>query len=252
MSNLALVKTNISPETIEKLILKGDLSSLPPEQKVSYYNAVCQSVGLNPLTNPFAYIKLNGKEVLYATKACTDQIRAVHKVSIKITARELIGDVYTVTAQARYGDREDESTGALNIKGLTGDALANAYMKAETKAKRRVTLSVCGLGLLDETEVETIPGVKKIEAKVVETNVEPASKTVPSQGAGSYVIPFGKQKGTTLADCDHAALAKSIGAAERGIEEDAEWVRKVGPDRVQEFIINAMEYLNAVEESENA
>jgi hypothetical protein len=31
-------------------------------------------------------------------------------------------------------------------------------MKAETKAKRRVTLSICGLGLLDETEIETIPG----------------------------------------------------------------------------------------------
>ena len=31
-------------------------------------------------------------------------------------------------------------------------------MKAETKAKRRATLSICGLGLLDETEVSTIPG----------------------------------------------------------------------------------------------
>ena len=30
-------------------------------------------------------------------------------------------------------------------------------MKAETKAKRRVTLSICGLGVLDETEVENVP-----------------------------------------------------------------------------------------------
>ena len=30
-------------------------------------------------------------------------------------------------------------------------------MKSETKAKRRVTLSLCGLGMLDETEIETIP-----------------------------------------------------------------------------------------------
>ena len=36
------------------------------------------------------------------------------------------------------------------------NALANAIMKAETKAKRRVTLSICGLGMLDETELETI------------------------------------------------------------------------------------------------
>jgi hypothetical protein len=35
--------------------------------------------------------------------------------------------------------------------------LANCYLKAITKAKRRVTLSLLGLGMLDETEVETIP-----------------------------------------------------------------------------------------------
>ena len=43
------------------------------------------------------------------------------------------------------------------IEGLRGEALSNAMMKATTKAKRRVTLSLCGLGMLDETEVESIP-----------------------------------------------------------------------------------------------
>jgi len=43
---------------------------------------------------------------------------------------------------------------------LKGDALANALMKCETKAKRRVTLSLAGLGWLDETELETIPGIR--------------------------------------------------------------------------------------------
>src|SRR6202008_2665643 len=38
-----------------------------------------------------------------------------------------------------------------------GEALGNALMKASTKAKRRATLSICGLGMLDETELETIP-----------------------------------------------------------------------------------------------
>jgi hypothetical protein len=48
------------------------------------------------------------------------------------------------------------------LGNLKGDALANALMKSETKAKRRVTLSIAGLGWLDETELETIP-VAKIE-----------------------------------------------------------------------------------------
>jgi hypothetical protein len=41
---------------------------------------------------------------------------------------------------------------AVAIGALKGDALANAPMKAETKSKRRVTLSLAGLGWLDETE----------------------------------------------------------------------------------------------------
>ena len=41
---------------------------------------------------------------------------------------------------------------------------ANVLMKAETKAKRRATLSILGLGMLDETEIETIPAAAKSEA----------------------------------------------------------------------------------------
>ena len=35
-------------------------------------------------------------------------------------------------------------------------------MKAETKAKRRVTLSLCGLGWTDESEVGSIPNAQTI------------------------------------------------------------------------------------------
>nr|MBA2706681.1 hypothetical protein [Gemmatimonadaceae bacterium] len=50
--------------------------------------------------------------------------------------------------------------GVVTMGALKGDALANALMKAVTKAKRRVTFSICGLGTLDETELETIPGTR--------------------------------------------------------------------------------------------
>ena len=47
--------------------------------------------------------------------------------------------------------------------------LVNAKLKAITKAKRRVTLSICGLGFLDETEIDTIPSAQPaaIEAAVI-------------------------------------------------------------------------------------
>lgn len=144
MSNIA------TTNAIENALLKGDLSGLTADQRLSYLKQVCDSVGLNMLTKPFEYIQLNGKLTLYATRAATDQLRSAQKVSIKITAREKFDDIYVVTAQATNADgRFDESTGAVNVAGLKGESLANAYLKAETKAKRRVTLSLCGLGLLD-------------------------------------------------------------------------------------------------------
>lgn len=146
---------------MERVVAAGDLVKLNPEDRVKYYFAVCESVGLNPLTKPFDLITMNGKMVMYATRTATDQLRAIQKVSIKVIAREKQEDVYTVVAQASTPDgRSDESTGVVSIGGLRGDVLANAIMKAETKAKRRVTLSIVGLGWLDESETETIRGAK--------------------------------------------------------------------------------------------
>lgn len=149
---------------LERVLIKGDLSKLTDEQCVFYYKAVCESAGLNPLTRPFEYLVLNGKKVLYARKDCTDQLRSIHDVSVTITSREAMHDCYVVTARATLPTgRTDESIGAVSLGTLKGDNLANALMKAETKSKRRVTLSICGLGLLDETEIETIPEAIKGE-----------------------------------------------------------------------------------------
>lgn len=152
-------------DAIEQVLVSGDLRGLTTEQRVSYYNRVCESLGLNPWTKPFEYLVLNGKMILYALRSCTEQLRSLHKVSVVIAARERHEDLYVVTARATTPDgRTDESIGAVPLKGLTGEALANALMKAETKAKRRVTLAICGLGLLDESEAESIPGAQPAPA----------------------------------------------------------------------------------------
>lgn len=143
-------------QKLENVVIKNDLKDLTAEEKINYYNSVCSSLGLNPLTQPLGYIPLNGKLTLYAKRDCTDQLRRIHNVSIVITSRTLDGDIYSVTAQASIGNRTDESIGAVSLGTTKGDARANLLMKAETKAKRRATLSICGLGLLDETEVESI------------------------------------------------------------------------------------------------
>ena len=149
---------------LEKVVIEGNLSQLSSAERVTYYRALCESVGLNPLSKPFDYITLQGKLTLYARKDATDQLRALKGISITKLERETTNGVYVVTAYAQDKEgRVDSSIGAVAIDKLSGDALANALMKAETKAKRRVTLSIGGLGFLDETEAETIPGAAMLE-----------------------------------------------------------------------------------------
>ena len=152
----------VKADAAELALMSGDLSRLTSEQRLSYYHRVCTSMGLNPLTRPFDYITLNGKLTLYCKRDATDQLRKINGVSIKLSEPRIIEGVCIVRAEARTGEgRSDEATGAVSIMGLKGDALANAYMKAETKAKRRVTLSICGLGWLDESEADSIPTAQR-------------------------------------------------------------------------------------------
>lgn len=143
----------------EQVVIKGDLSKLTEAQRMSYYSEVCRSLGLNPLTRPFEYISLNNKLVLYATRGCADQLRSIRGITITGLDPRQVGDVFVVVATGRdRTGREDSATGAVSTQGLRGEALANAMMKAETKAKRRLTLSLAGLGWSDETEIDSIPG----------------------------------------------------------------------------------------------
>lgn len=167
----------IAAETMEKVLIQGDLKALTPRERVNYYDAVCKSLGLNPLTRPFQYLLLNNKLQLYSTRECTDQLRQLRNVSIEIKAREITEGTYVVTASASLPNgRHDESIGAVSIDGLKGEARSNAMMKAETKSKRRVTLSICGLAFLDESELDSLRGATPVD-------IDPATGEVLQSGS---------------------------------------------------------------------
>jgi len=159
-------KPEVNPaDVMEGLIIRGDLEGLTPEQRVVYYNRVCDSIGVNPLTQPFQYLKLQGKLILYATRACADQLRKLHGINIEIVSQDVSDGLLTVHARAKDSTgRVDEDLGVVPFPDtLRGDVRANTILRAVTKAKRRVTLSISGLGYLDETEAEDIPGAEKVK-----------------------------------------------------------------------------------------
>ena len=218
--------TNIDTEKqqeqiIYSLIVNGDVSKLTPEQKVQYYTKFCENLGLNPITKPFEYIKLNGKEVLYAKKDATEQLRKQYGVSVISMESKQVSDVWVTEVSVKdKQERTDMATGAVSVKNLSGEALANAVMKCETKAKRRATLSICGLGMLDELELETIPGnVKDITE---DKDKKPEQKPEPKPEAKHTPDVLKNDKGEIeLQPGNQAAALKKISECKRSEHVDS-------------------------------
>src|SRR6266478_9823517 len=146
-------------KSIEEIIVTGSLSELSPEQRTTHYLQVCDALGLDHRMHPLEYIFLDNRNggrdlVLYVLRNGTDQLRQLHGIKIIKISKEISDGVVIYTAEAAdKNGHTDISTGAVSIHGKGGQDKANAMMAAETKAKRRVTLSISGCGLLDETEI---------------------------------------------------------------------------------------------------
>jgi hypothetical protein len=211
----------ISAEAMEAVLVGGNLSAMRPADRVQYYQAVCESLGLNPLTQPFAYLNLNGKLVLYAKRDCTDQLRRINNISITIPAREVVEGCYIVTARAQTPqNRQDESLGAVPIDGLKGEARSNAMMKAETKAKRRVTLSICGLAFLDESELDSVHGAVPVtvdpQGQITSGTKECAQAVAESKISGKMpLLGAPEPVPATLEDQLHESISQSQDSRQR-------------------------------------
>lgn len=179
--------------SLERVLLQGDLAALNTDDRVDYYRRVCATVGLNPLTKPFEYLTLDGKLVLYATRNCSDQLCFIHRLSVAIVSCNEENELMIVRARVTAPDgRSNEAMGVVDLKGMSGKFRANAMMRAETKAKRRAIMSMCGLSFIDETEVEDVPRVVTSDAgnatlNRMEAKHAPKIEQNPSQAAAVFV-----------------------------------------------------------------
>lgn len=214
-----------SPQVLEQVLAENRFENLTHPQRLQFLHAVCESLKINSLTSPFKFINLKGKLSMYGTRDLTDQLRKRDKVSIRIADRAHVGDVYMVTARAILPDgREDESIGALPVGNLKGEDLANALMKCETKAKRRVTLSICGLGFVpDESELDTVPHApaERVE-HVVERIKETAEATgQPIPASATEVIEESKTVKAERKEFEYAAMVAAISGMKERVGHEA-------------------------------
>ena len=167
---------------VDSLVTRGDISGLSAADRARVYVGICRRLGLEPSTQPLAAIKLNGKEVLYPTRGATDQLAAIHRVNREIIdgprAMDFAGTklIYAVCRASLPSGRTETAVATVPLTDPV-----NALMKCETKAKRRATLSILGLGMLDETELETIPAYAKAPA----APIGPEPVTVAAEAASA-------------------------------------------------------------------
>lgn len=157
-------------------LMQMDINGLSVQDRAKYLFYMAKTRGLDPSTKPFDLIPgRNNKLIIYANASCADQLREIHGISIETlyAGPLMIGgttrdDVFLVRQRATLV-REDgkiqsyEDCGAASILNLSGEDLSNAIMKAYTKASRRVTLGIKGLGMPDVSEISDI-----VDAQVVE------------------------------------------------------------------------------------
>lgn len=165
----------VRAQVVSSIVLRGDLSGLTEAQLTRYYASLCESLSLDVRYKPFDVIVFQGKKTLYANRACTDMLAKLHGITREIidgprfVELDKTKAIICIARATSPSGRQETATAVVPA----ADPI-NAMMKCETKAKRRATLAILGLGILDATELETIPGVR-LPQTAPQSNAEAAT-----------------------------------------------------------------------------
>lgn len=210
--------SNDAAKVVESLVLRGDLSGLNPEQRARHYVRVCESLGLNPDAQPFAYLRLNGKEILYATRGATDQLAAIHRITREIIDGPKVMDlagtkVVMCAAKATHPNGRTETS----IATLPFADPANVLMKCECVPLDSEILTRRGFKRHDELTIG--------EEVLAYSAVADRSEWVPLENVTVYpeapVFRFTTERGGFSMRCtrDHSWAVDTRGAQGRKLIE---------------------------------
>jgi hypothetical protein len=196
----ALARTNAAGQ---------DASAMTEQEREELLLTMCRKLKLNPVNSPIQFIRLQGNKFIpYIKKEATDQLAARHNLNREITDGPKVIDlagtkiVYALCKATLPSGRYETSTATLPLTDP-----CNVLMKCETKAKRRVTLSILGLGLLDESEIDQIPGAQRVLVARSSVSSVAADDAPPSPAAQADAASAPEGSRAFAAYCDTVANA---------------------------------------------
>lgn len=142
-------KDVVLKQEIQDILAKdgGACNNLSPDQQAEYKTFLCAKMGVSPLLQPIDLIPTKNGLRPYLNKGAAELIRDERKISITdIEVSEKNGMFVAICKVRAMNGRVDCDMGACQ----KGNEPENSLMKAVTKAKRRATLSMCGLGAIIE------------------------------------------------------------------------------------------------------
>jgi hypothetical protein len=155
----------------QQLVIQHDLSKLTPEEVAKYLADVSVFIGLDPGLNGLDTIWMKNENgpgqslVVYARRGTAEILRNILRIEVQSLTNQMINGSIVFTAAGRkpddngvVGGRNEIATGSKYITGLVGKALDDAIMTASTRALRRLTMQFTSLGILDESEVQSLVG----------------------------------------------------------------------------------------------
>lgn len=226
--DLATADREEAAGALAHILATGDLAKLSNEQRVAYYLDLCSSLSLNPRSRPFDWLLLDGKLVLYPNKSCAEQLRREHQISVKVTRREVVGEMFVVEVEGRTPNgRTDESTKYVPLtywdnkagqtRRLTGNNLANAFAKAETGAKRRLVLSM--VGLASPPDPDEVKGARVVVVDGTGRMLEhPTQEQRYLADHPNAALAIGAPTYETVGDASESPLAGSAGQHVRPVD----------------------------------
>lgn len=165
-----------------------NLEAMTEEQRQQYIRNVCAHLGVPDnlnLVNVGLIDEDQGprRMVAFVKRGAYEVIRAKHGISTEIAKTENLNGSFVVTAVGvDKSGRKEMALGAKYIDQLSGKALDDAIMTAQTRAMNRATLQFIGAGILDESEVQNRD--VKVVKNETPISLPPQPTVVPATAPG--------------------------------------------------------------------
>jgi hypothetical protein len=170
-----------------ELMVTGNLAGMTMVQKAEFLGKLAEAEGIPAFPPPYVIIQdSQGKQKIVSTKSRAEALRNRDRISVKTSyfgpmrqGSEFNKDFWEAQVEASAPDgRVDTNVGIVFLGNLSGEARSNKMMAALTKAQNRVTYSICGASMPDETEADSM-GWKREELPLGPRTVVPKALTSP-------------------------------------------------------------------------